>query len=143
MAELTASTCSGSCWAMGSTSSLADRNNIANGAAWPGTYLSVQNVIDCGNAGSCHGGMPCVLLEIAIPPSPANHGQIRRVIHTAFPRASGLMLTLQLLLCFYQVGIAAFTSMLLRKVCPLSSVLASTIACWQAVLGASSPPLLL
>eukprot|EP01025_Chloroclados_australasicus_P021193 TRINITY_DN2222_c0_g1_i1.p2 TRINITY_DN2222_c0_g1~~TRINITY_DN2222_c0_g1_i1.p2 ORF type:complete len:335 (+),score=21.64 TRINITY_DN2222_c0_g1_i1:172-1176(+) len=45
----------GSCWAMSGTSALADRDNIRRNDTSMGTYLSVQNVVDC-TPGTCRYG---------------------------------------------------------------------------------------
>jgi cathepsin X len=46
----------GGCWAHGTTSSVSDRINILRGNAWPQINLSPQVLINCGQAGTCHGG---------------------------------------------------------------------------------------
>lgn len=46
----------GSCWAHGALSALADRVKIARGGKGIDINPSVQHVLNCANAGSCHGG---------------------------------------------------------------------------------------
>lgn len=46
----------GSCWAHGAVSALADRVKIMRGSQTVDINPSVQHILNCGNAGSCHGG---------------------------------------------------------------------------------------
>lgn len=55
----------GSCWAHGPTSSLSDRLNILRNNAWPRVTLSPQVVINCHSGGSCNGGNPAGVYELA------------------------------------------------------------------------------
>ena len=48
----------GSCWAQGTTSSIADRINIARNRTFPDIALSPQVIINCQAGGSCNGGNP-------------------------------------------------------------------------------------
>ncbi|KAL4480109.1 hypothetical protein ABPG74_020625 [Tetrahymena malaccensis] len=55
----------GSCWAHGTSSSIADRINIARNRTFPDIELSVQAIINCQAGGSCNGGQPISVYSFA------------------------------------------------------------------------------
>jgi cathepsin X len=55
----------GSCWVFGGVGMLSDRFNIARRNRWPPTFLSPQEIIDCGGRGTCQGGSVTDVFEHA------------------------------------------------------------------------------
>lgn len=56
----------GSCWAQGTTSALADRFNIFFGAnQTTPVALSAQAIVNCEDGGSCYGGEPSAVYDVA------------------------------------------------------------------------------
>ena len=56
----------GSCWAMGTTSSISDRISIMRNDSYPLILLSPQVIINCRGGGSCEGGWGRVSVVVRV-----------------------------------------------------------------------------
>ena len=75
----------GSCWAQGSTSTIADRFNIMNGVSTTTPVgIDAQMVVNCQAGGSCNGGDPAKVYEYAMENGLVHSSCMNYVAHNEY-----------------------------------------------------------
>ena len=80
----------GSCWAQGSTSTIADRFNIMNGVSTTTPVgIDAQMVVNCQAGGSCNGGDPAKVYEYAMEHGLVHSSCMNYVAHNEYDSMCG------------------------------------------------------